>query len=640
MGVLQWMHAISVLLALGTAHPAAADICTITTGSEKLPSAPKRFHITMATVSQPGDFVGHASLMVDEEMGRAAVNAENFFSNDEEFKVIYDMASDQVMLIDRKADEFQIDNCQLQTSGSSNFQLMAKIKNKGADRMVPSGKFLTPPEELRIDKDSNTEINGIQTTPYRACYSDSLATVEVTWWYPIGSDSPIQIKSMYQLKSGGNVVTTTYTPTPMRNLSEKHDAMRHPLMAPKGVYCKDMVSSKKAPEPNNRFGFSVEEFVGLSSGTPSPIEQPYNMHESYDQQANITMMEGDATLFFATDKGKYGTGRLAKINDFSRGISYIKNMHYGNCSFDKIPEDSWDATITPGGARLKSPAEFYFPSLNELQYKGSGIYRDTDVDVFIGYKDNYVDIGDGKKYPKTTSDMDGNPKYEAVPRGIYSAVAQPLRIYTMTDVFDYNTKLPRVYEHDISDCFSSTDEQHFELILTTSGISDESHMKYLKSHLNEFFYSLVAGISKAINISPLRVLEPKLSLFAEPLMLVEVTISERANVPGYTPSQPESTLAEVAPKLTEAINKKTLYVQILDGEIMFDIPVNDFVQMDARRTEKTESQGGLSPGAAAGLSIGMLILGALIALLVIFGLSYFRNNSVFGFKPFGNGAEG
>uniref|UniRef100_A0A1I8HW04 Protein kinase domain-containing protein n=1 Tax=Macrostomum lignano TaxID=282301 RepID=A0A1I8HW04_9PLAT len=192
-------------------------------------------------------------------------------------------------------------------------------------------------------------------------------------------------------------------------------------------------------------------------------------------------------------------------------------------------------------------------------------------------------------------------------------------------IYDFEQQEIVFNRHDITACFSRDAKQHFQLYFS---LPDNSVVKYVRDNPNGFISLLVPLTALGLNVSPLRVLDPEVSVNGMQAIL-ELTVTDR---PSFLTDADETPLNEIEAAFNILINKKDIFTLLRVEGRDYTIYADSVTTVE-ERTNNLKSIG-YSAGALIGICFAMEIIGLALGILVVFGIYKFRGGTLLGVDPF------
>uniref|UniRef100_A0A1I8GF30 Glycoprotein n=1 Tax=Macrostomum lignano TaxID=282301 RepID=A0A1I8GF30_9PLAT len=192
-------------------------------------------------------------------------------------------------------------------------------------------------------------------------------------------------------------------------------------------------------------------------------------------------------------------------------------------------------------------------------------------------------------------------------------------------IYDFEQQEIVFNRHDITACFSRDAKQHFQLYFS---LPDNSVVKYVRDNTNGFISLLVPLTALGLNVSPLRVLDPEVSVNGMQAIL-ELTVTDR---PSFLTDADETPLNEIEAAFNILINKKDIFTLLRVEGRDYTIYADSVTTVE-ERTNNLKSIG-YSAGALIGICFAMVIIGLALGILVVFGIYKFRGGTLLGVDPF------
>jgi len=379
----------------------------------------------------------------------------------------------------------------------------------------------------------------------------------------------------------------------------------YPFQVPTGYYCKGIFSNKTLPWTPSAFSYTAE-VIDRYRATITNIKERYNF------QANLSRTDF-STVPGEPDQQNFGTGRLSKLYDFSRGIEYVKNHDIGNCSVRMLERGDSDSTKD---GRLVNPNQFFkLDDSKSLHYKGQQTVRGRTVDVYIVRRK-----GDSFPMADTSYEWGFDLEYGAVQtfakpvwmtQIVYRTSVWPGSMFSY-NYYDYSSAVPDFWDIDLSMCFQTSDQKHYTVHITLLPKNVEALISYA---IPNFKTQFAMAVGKKIEVSVIRITDIEI-IQDDKGILVEFTLHERP--PNAAGEKSGSTL-ELADALLVFNIKKGVKLDFVTGSDTFEvvkIDADSLVELQQRPKYITDV--GYTSGEMSAVGFVLLILAIVMGAVVGF----------------------
>ncbi|XP_022783537.1 uncharacterized protein LOC111324282 [Stylophora pistillata] len=418
---------------------------------------------------------------------------------------------------------------------------------------------------------------------------------------------------------------------------------------PSGYFCVGLKGlNKTVPKVPPAFTVNFEMvFRGTRGNRTFYVDS--NWQEIYDLEKK---------LFLLKHPNWFSHGQVVTVHDFNTGISY--NISTGKsgpvCKISALSSLIHAVDVHSDGhhhIRMKTTHElFNTPQRNgssPLIYKGSTTVRGIDVDIWVGK---------GMIKNRTTNESTEviQEYFFSKPKWIFMAGSQlfqtqvPVRLDMYTsdgqhyifNMFNFDTEAAETTAFDIKPCFNYSEQRYIQFNL------DGDYVKY--AALSEFRLLLSKTISKAANVSIIRVNGLRLLNNEGKMTVVFIFLNKtKPVVDAEVTVYPENGLMDAVGALNKTVtsgefklNFQTKPIQAEKSSFREGL-VPKTPPSPASPTDKPSSKPGpghksevktkgLSSGAAAGISILMLVVGIFGGLVIAHVIMKRRGTSLFQYQ--------
>ncbi|XP_071479678.1 uncharacterized protein [Diadema antillarum] len=391
---------------------------------------------------------------------------------------------------------------------------------------------------------------------------------------------------------------------------------------PLGVVCPGYKRVKAFPDFTDVFSVDVESVIPKYHVT-------HFTREHYSYKAKLV-----AYMYQPWGKDQNGT-TIREVHDFNAGLSYKINYDTEKCSVGPIPVHSFfrDAESLDGKhVSLRSPYSFILHDNSNWIYEGSTTIRDIEAEAWITQS----------SHSNGTHTWNGTMEYFFA-RGNWSGdSSHGNRVHQMPLKLNYQGKwMENGVEHhwemhqsmfhfsyfipgfvfDVHACFDESDSKYASVDI----LGQDNYENYVVNNSHTFYSAAQHALANASGLPASRIAnvyavegdEDILTIYFEMLGLPKV----QGNAVNVT-TQPSlgDAVAKLEERVLDASNLLTIEFTKDGKEVILAVyPAS--LKFDFHR-EEHETHEGLSVGAAAGLAIGMLLLG--VALATIIAVFYIR----------------
>nr|XP_054760403.1 uncharacterized protein LOC129266576 [Lytechinus pictus] len=395
------------------------------------------------------------------------------------------------------------------------------------------------------------------------------------------------------------------------------------IKPPLGVLCEGYNRTKKFPDFPSVFGVSLE------SMTPG-----YNWihfsREFYSFPANMF-----ALVHEPIGNSSQNATAIREVHDFNAGLSYRFEYGTDKCTVGPIPVDTFmhDAD-SPDGKRvvLKSPTSFLLPNQSSWIYQGNvrisillNLYHvwNATMEYFFA-RGNW------------TGGTDQTGLVHQMPLQFKSSLTAdvggfPVNVVHIQNMFHYTYHIPS-YVFDVHLCYNEEDSRSMAVEILGMDI----RKNYIVNNTQNFYAAVQHAIANASGLPASRIGNVYAAEGVEEILIVYFDML------GLPPVEGNAVNPKHGPKLAEAL--VTLEERVLGKDpirINFTKDGKDVTLIVARGSLRfdfhppSDDNEGVGRGAAAGIGIGMFLLGAIIATLI--AVAYVKRSS---FPPPPYGVQG
>ncbi|KAK3743743.1 hypothetical protein RRG08_043475 [Elysia crispata] len=472
-----------------------------------------------------------------------------------------------------------------------------------------TGKSGFENEEIKLQKGKTTKYRSLGARPYYSCQKikttdNSEAIVKVTHLVSNAKLArtesgtvPLQVKFEGKYVSGnqaqddqGNRINRPLTHV-YNFFHYSTSVADDELQTPKGIVCPDRKGPNSFPKPPLyvRFGQEVHD---------SESTQVTTIKTTYDKEFNFVSEE-----FFDLLPGKQS--RL-RFDDFYAGLSYDIDYKTGACfatNISQVTQVNDYAQDKNGKIKMMTPEQFWDAEGVEYHYNGKKHFRGLETEVWIGKDPNtgymyewYFTFG----IQHTVND-DAKSEQKEPHRVPYKRIFWPdnTNKYYSNYYFQVDFTEPPLLM-DLSPCYQKKKQL---ISLSVSGLTLERVVKDETLVLRR----AVTTLSKELKIPFTRISHPQVAFKAGkgyilfdllgPPKYSSDLITQHTNQPG---------LDEVVSTLKKLTDDRNLVFEVGNKEVFVkgEAKFEEFAFKPPKRTDR-----GYSPGAMAGLSVAMVVVG-------------------------------
>uniref|UniRef100_A0A2C9KTJ4 LolA-like domain-containing protein n=1 Tax=Biomphalaria glabrata TaxID=6526 RepID=A0A2C9KTJ4_BIOGL len=403
---------------------------------------------------------------------------------------------------------------------------------------------------------------------------------------------PISASTVFQNGSGSEV---------RQNLDYTHFARIQPddrhFQIPADLLCANKPNSQKPlPVIPTYFSYKAEQLTINEYQTMSQ-QSPDLVYTNVDYRSIMGLFVQD----YIQTPGRGNSNDksfLRVVDDFNTGISYELDLTSGVCEVLTISTMRKDAyPLGNGLVRMRSSDEYFDIDSTQYQYMGVHRVRDIDCDTWsTKMTDNKPDHTQNALYTIYFATADWQKKTGFRTIQIIPVMIQVMQGNTLQQMYIYEFSTdPSKWLPDLTTCYNPNNTMNVEVFLK------EEYILVQPADNNE--------------------------------IVVRFKLLEQLNVAGDVGTKPDK-----VPSKTIIAN---FVQQVNAGQFFVDLDQDGRVTLYARKgsvavtkntgrfqfiAPKTNNSTGYSPGAMAGIGIGMLVFGLVVGVVIIFLVKKFKKS--------------
>ncbi|KAK0055776.1 hypothetical protein Bpfe_014842 [Biomphalaria pfeifferi] len=436
---------------------------------------------------------------------------------------------------------------------------------------------------------------------------------------------PISASTVFQNGSGSEV---------RQNLDYTHFARIQPddrhFQIPADLLCANKPNSQKPlPVIPTYFSYKAEQLTINEYQTMSQ-QSPDLVYTNVDYRSIMGLFVQD----YIQTPGRGNSNDksfLRVVDDFNTGISYELDLTSGVCEVLTISTMRKDAyPLGNGLVRMRSSDEYFDIDSTQYQYMGVHRVRDIDCDTWsTKMTDNKPDHTQNALYTIYFATADWQKK-----TGFRTIQTIPVMIQVMQgntlqqmNIYEFSTD-PSKWLPDLTTCYNPNNTMNVEVFL--KGQFD----RYYSAGPGYFRQNFIGAFVAASQLgSPLRINDIDVQPADNNEIVVRFKLLEQLNVAGDVGTKPDK-----VPSKTIIAN---FVQQVNAGQFLVDLDQDGRVTLYARKgsvavtkntgrfqfiAPKANNSTGYSPGAMAGIGIGMLVFGLVLGVVIIFLVKKFKKS--------------
>ncbi|XP_063960121.1 uncharacterized protein LOC129266666 [Lytechinus pictus] len=554
----------------------------------------------------------------------------------------YDYARNQTLQVTTD-DATGTSSCRV--SGFSRFSLFGFHVENGSGHINGTNAVFRFGEEYNETYMGMTTVRGIPANHWQRCVYAPGANITFRLDFYFSNAS-------FHLQSGANAIplratingsAVNRTTQQMYNFYHNYEylevepgpiTLERAFEPPLGVLCEGYNRTKKFPDFPSVFGVSLE------SMTPG-----YNWihfsREFYSFPANMF-----ALVHEPIGNSSQNATAIREVHDFNAGLSYRFEYGTDKCTIGPIPVDTFmhDAD-SPDGKRvvLKSPTSFLLPNQSSWIYQGNTTLRGIDVEGWITATN--ITIGPlvwnaTMEYffarGNWTGGTDQTGLVHQMPLQFKSSLTAdvggfPVNVVHIQNMFHYTYHISS-YVFDVHLCYNEEDSRSMAVEILGMDI----RKNYIVNNTQNFYAAVQHAMANASGLPASRIGNVYAAEGVEEILIVYFDML------GLPPVEGNAVNPKHGPELAEAL--VTLEERVLGKDpirINFTRDGKDVTLIVGRGSLRfdfhppSDDNEGVGRGAAAGIGIGMFLLGAIIATLI--AVAYVKRSS---FPPPPYGVQG
>jgi len=477
---------------------------------------------------------------------------------------------------------------------------------------------------------------GIYVDVWQTCnyFADQDATATMTWYFNDNtrmlmptSNNELPIYAVIEGSTSNNVNFKTridYSGHTF-NVNTRTDKAFEP---PSNLYCVHALVTKNLPKIPNYFRYKGEQITSyINSGGQVSLNI---FEETYLSPLMLFIRDSESTPVPGSTNG---VSFYRTVTDFNTGLQYTANLKSGTCSITTIPKWNNAAfSMANGKVQMRTSSQFF--DLDSSSYEFMGVHQkpsrgiqSNSYTTFFSAADTHGRQNSLYTWDFATADflraLNYKMPYNDIPVSV--KVENQEAIYTM-NFFEYSTKLDKPIP-DVSSCFNTSQAMPVEVIF--NGRFDQMVTPDPYGFQSAFLLNAMGSMSI---LSPLRIAKIDVQPGINNQIVVRFLLLDKPGVAGNV----NFTMVSV----TSAVAYQSLQQSVASGTFTMDInrssglvrvtasSVGTFDRGQFHGIQKSQPQATTySGGAMGGMAFGMLVLGVLLGLGVVFVMKKLRGDA-------------
>lgn len=421
---------------------------------------------------------------------------------------------------------------------------------------------------------------------------------------------------------------------------------------PVGVFCNGSVNQKDIPKLPDQFTTGVEQTHVSNFRTDKTTEQFY-----FDFPSKL-LRNDNARPLTREDFLIYGNKPLSFIYDFKSSLVYIIDKWNGNCTVRSVNATLDTRDVDVHMVMRRAEGLFNFMNTN-YTYQGKKTWRDIPVESWAAYNKSdghfqevfFLDsaavtefLPEGQRHPSPSTGQASNPRvppggsnvpvvpinargenitntspptHPQVIVGLYDRIVNKIENMTTTvNFFGFEPGHLDVSAFDVTQCYEDG-HQYTYMSVKIKG----SYIKYVNGNQRSFYAAARSALARGAGVVSTRVTSLQIgddgtgNYITVFFILLDKIKVRGVDVPGPSLDDSKEMLKlAVAARLNFDVQYPTI-------EENFQIVEDSLWEMQPSVTSSStiDSQK-YGPGSMAGIGIGMLVVGAILGLLVAYGI--------------------